>query len=443
MAAAADVYAPQARSVRGLAVRACLAAVALSGLMGTRADVLVGTNGERFVGRFIEKKDDAVVFESELGGRMTVPWSRIKELERSESTAATAATAAATNATNVAAATATNLNWRPPMAGQDGADWVQLKSGEWLRGKFWYLQDKKIEFDSDELDDLSLKLKNVRQLHPGQPMFTKFHDREQIYGLVSLSNNMVIVTGTNNATTSREDLEGITPGGSKERSYWSGRADVGLNFQSGNTRAATLGAGISLDRRTPVTRFSVGYNGNYGEVDGVESANNHRTTIGYDVRLTRRWFVIPALGEYYRDPPANVAHRGTVAVGAGYDIFDRDDLEWRIAAGPGFQYTVFETVEPGEPDSTSTAAGVLYSRFKAKLARRLDLTLLYQGIMTSREAGLYTHHSEMRLEFEIKHYLDFDVTFVWDYILEPQTRRSGTEPEHHDLRLTVGLGSRF
>ena len=47
--------------------------LALSALLvmtpATRADVVVGTNGERFVGSIIEERDDVVVFESESAGR--------------------------------------------------------------------------------------------------------------------------------------------------------------------------------------------------------------------------------------------------------------------------------------------------------------------------------------------------------------------------------------
>ena len=47
------------------------------------ADVLVGVNGERLVGKVLEESVDKVVFESELGGKLTIPRSRISELQRS------------------------------------------------------------------------------------------------------------------------------------------------------------------------------------------------------------------------------------------------------------------------------------------------------------------------------------------------------------------------
>ena len=49
------------------------------------------------------------------------------------------------------------------------SDWVQLKSGEWLKGDLKYIQNKEVEFDSDELDQQTLKLKDVAQGLYGAP----------------------------------------------------------------------------------------------------------------------------------------------------------------------------------------------------------------------------------------------------------------------------------
>src|SRR5215831_3368353 len=94
---------------------------------GAKADVLLGVNGERFVGTVVEEKADAVVFESEIGGRMTVPRSRIRELQRTPK-----APEPGTNATASAqSAVTSSATWQPPGVGKDGFDWLQLKSDEW------------------------------------------------------------------------------------------------------------------------------------------------------------------------------------------------------------------------------------------------------------------------------------------------------------------------
>jgi hypothetical protein len=52
------------------------------GTLSARGDVLIGTNGERFVGTVIEVNTNQVVFESEIAGRLVLPQSRVRELQR-------------------------------------------------------------------------------------------------------------------------------------------------------------------------------------------------------------------------------------------------------------------------------------------------------------------------------------------------------------------------
>src|SRR5262249_37448276 len=154
--------------------------------------------------------------------------------------------------------------------------WIQLKSGEWLKGHLKYVQDKKVQFESDELEDLTLDLKDVRQIHSGRAMFTKFDGREQVYGTVTLSNELVEVIGPEQLKLPRAQLEGIAPGGARKIEFWSEKALIGFNLQAGNPKQSTLNASAELARRTPATQFLLNYLGNFGEVDGNQNANNHR-----------------------------------------------------------------------------------------------------------------------------------------------------------------------
>jgi uncharacterized protein DUF481 len=412
-------------------------------VMPARGDVLIGVNGERFVGKVIEETADTVVFQSDLGGRFTIPRSRVREIQRTaaETSKTPANPLLATNAP--VSQSSTNLDWRPPGVGHDGADWVQLKSGEWLRGEFRYLQDKKIEFDSDELDDLTLKLKDVRKLYTAHRMLTQFDRDDPIFGRVSISNEMVLVTGADTVAQSRERLTGITPGGQRELRYWSGKATLGLSFQSGNNDVTTMNTAAHLARRTPNTKLLLDYLGNFSEVNGVESANNQRANLTYDIRLGHKWFVRPLMFEYYHDPLANIDMRLTGGFGGGYYIFDTDTLEWTVSAGPGYQYTEFETIAPGDDATISTPAAVLQSKFKFDITRRLTIIQTYQGTFTEADAGRYSQHFVTTLEFEIKRHLNLDVSFIWDYLDNPQIQSDLTVPEKSDYYLTVGFGVRF
>jgi putative salt-induced outer membrane protein YdiY len=274
-------------------------------------------------------------------------------------------------------------------------------------------------------------------------MFTKFYDSPQIFGSVMVSNNVVTVTGPEQLARSRDELAGITSGGKRELSLWSGKLTAGFNIQSGNTRQANVNASAELARRTPATRFELDYLGNFGEVEGNQTANNQRVNVVFDVRLDRHWFLRPLLAEYYTDPLANLDARSTVGGGAGYNIFDRDNLEWDVALGPAYQYSRFRTVEAGQSASASTASLVLQTNFKADITRRLKFIQIFSANLMSEEAGQYAHHSETKFEFEIKRHLDLDLSLVWDYLQNPQVESSGQTPLHNDVRLILGLGVKF
>jgi putative salt-induced outer membrane protein YdiY len=241
----------------------------------------------------------------------------------------------------------------------------------------------------------------------------------------------------------RDDLTGITPGGKTSAKNWSGKLTAGLNLESGNTKETTLNISSELVRRTPATEFRLDYLGNFSEVNDRQNANNDRVNANYDIRLTRRWFIRPVQAEYFHDPLVNIKTRATAGIGLGYDIFDQDGLEWSIAAGPSYQYTRFETVESNKSDSVTAPAAVLQSRFKADITKRLDLILSYRGTATSDEAGRYAQYVVTTLEFEIKHHLDLDVSFIWDYLEHPQAEDNGVVPKQSDYLLTVGLGASF
>jgi putative salt-induced outer membrane protein YdiY len=414
--------------------------------MAATADVLISTNGERFVGTILVETTNSVVFESGFAGRLTFVPAQIRKLERAlpAETNAAPAPAVVTPAAVTKPPSATNLLWLPPGVGQDGADWIQLKSGEWLRGELKYIQEKDVEFDSDELEEQSLKLKDIRQLYTAHRMLTRFEGQESVHGAVVLSNGVVTVRGPDTISMPQEELTGITPGGGgQEIRYWSGKVEAGATVQSGNSKQTTISTSAELARRTPNTRLLMDYLGNYSEVNHTQNANNDRGNLTYDIRLNRDWFVRPVQCEVYRDPLANIAYRLTGGVGAGYYIFDRDGLEWIVSAGPGFQYTRFDTVEPGRAETSSTAAGVLQMQLEYDLTRRLTFTQTIQSTFTDREAGQYTHHAVSTLEFEIKRHLNLDISYIWDYLQNPQAKSDGSLPLKSDTYLTVGFGVRF
>lgn len=330
-----------------------------------------------------------------------------------------------------------DLSWVPPA---DAFDWIQLKSGEWLRGRIKAMQDRRLEFDSRELDDLTFDWKDIRQVRSDRTQDVLFVDGEKLSGPVTITPTQVAVGGTEPRVLPRDQLQSLTPGGSKELNYWSAKGSFGLTLRAGNTEQVEYNAQAHLQRRTPATRFSLDYVGNFSSIDGTESANNHQVNTEFDLWLSRRFYLLLPAAEYRTDPFQNLAHRVTVGVGAGYDLVDRPNLEWNLTTAPAYQHAWFDSTEPGEAMDKGTAALVFGSRFDWDITRRIDLTLEYRGQFTSREVGETTHHAVSTLSLELTKRFDLDVSFIWDRTTNPKVGADGVEPKPDDFRLVVGLG---
>jgi putative salt-induced outer membrane protein YdiY len=333
-----------------------------------------------------------------------------------------------------------DVSWVPP---EDDFDWVQLKSGEWLKGKLKAMQDQVLEFDSEEMELQTFDWKDIRQLRSSHTNEMLFESFGLFSGPVNITPDFVRIGGGEPRSFPRADLQSITPGGAGERNLWSGRVSLGLSIDSGNTSSVDYNAQVRLQRRTPITRLSIDYLGNVSTQNDVQSANNHRVTGEFDYWLSRRLYLIVPRVEYYRDTFQNIDHRNTLGGGVGYDLIDRKRLEWNVSAGPAYQNTVFNSVPAGEPAERNAAALTFGSKLDWDITQRIELLLEYQGQYTSRSSGETYHHTVSTLSIDITKRFDLDISFIWDRTQNPRPNSSGVVPKKDDFRLVVGLGMRF
>jgi len=441
---------------------ALLGLLALLAGSAPAADTLHLRGGERLVGRVISDDKTRVVFESQTLGKLDVPRERIERIEYDPAATAPPSTTAAGQpftppaprleappATSpVARSGGTNAPaqgrwfWPVTKATEPKPDWIQLKSGEWLRGTLHGMQNRTLDFESDELDDLSFDWKDVHQVIMPQALVS-FGDRESTWGEVRVDRENVTVSGGEEVTFPRYDLVGIAPGSPREIDYWSGRLNAGVNLRAGNTEQADLVTKAKLERRTPITHLELEYVGNFSKLDGVENVNNQRLTQSFDFFLTRRLFLRVPQAEYYRDPFQNIDARLTAGGGIGYYLIDTPKIEWLMAGGPGYRYIRFDTVQPGEPETETTPALLLQSSFEIELTKRTDLELDYQLIIANEASGGATQHAAATVEIDLTRHLDLDLSLIWDRINNPQTAAGGAVPEKDDFRLNLSLGVKF
>jgi len=334
-------------------------------------------------------------------------------------------------------------DWQPPPPMPDDFDWIQLTSDEWLKGEIIAMYDDKLEFDSDELDMLTIDWEDVRELRSGGTMQVGFLDDVVTTGKLFVDGDVVRIMGEEDQTLDRSKLLTVTAGAPKEINYWSGKVTLGANVREGNTEQVEVSSKASFKRRTPKDRINFDYLGNFNKTSGEVAADNQRVDAGWNRYISKRFFWTPAYGEYYRDPFQNIRSRWTVGMGLGYTLIDTSKINWEVNGGLAYQTTKFDDVVEDEPVSADTPALVIGTLYDHELTKAIDFIFAYRFFIVNEESGTYTHHLLTGLEFELTSLLDFDFTLVWDRIEDPRPDSNGIEPEKDDFRLTFGLGFDF
>ncbi len=333
--------------------------------------------------------------------------------------------------------------WHPPPPMPDDFDWIQLTSGEWLKGEIIALYNDKLEFDSKELDLLTLDWEDVKEVRSAGTMQVGLLDNIVAIGQLFVDGGAVRVMGQEDQTFDRSRVLTLTAGEPKEINYWSGKLTLGANVRQGNSEQTEFSSKASFKRRTPKTRVNFDYLGNFNRTGGVVTADNQRVTVGWNRYISKRFFWSPVAGEFYTDPFQNISTRWTLGAGLGYQIMTTKKIDWELNGGVSYQTTTFDDVLEGETDSADTPALVIGTIYDHELSKAIDFVFDYRFLIVNQESGTYTHHLVTGLEFEITSLLDFDVTFVWDRIQDPRADSDGILPEQDDFRMTFGLGFDF
>jgi putative salt-induced outer membrane protein YdiY len=328
----------------------------------------------------------------------------------------------------------------PPQGMPTDFDWIQLTSDEWLKGEIIVMYDDSLEFDSDELDNLSLDWEDVRQVRTAQIVQVGLIGRAPATGKLAVDGTAVrVIAQEEEQSFNRSEVLSITAGEPREINYWNFKVTLGATLSSGNTEQTEMSSKVRIMRRTVRNRMVFDYIGNYSITSEIETANNHRVSAVWERFVNNRLFVAPVFVEYYRDPFSNIDYRATLGAGLGYKLVETKQVEWAVSGGPGYQKTRYVDVEPDTPITADTPALVITSVADIELANWVDFLFNYRIQVTDEESGFYNHHLVTGFETEITSLLDFDVTLVWDRIKNPREASDGIVPEPDDFRLVVGL----
>ena len=332
----------------------------------------------------------------------------------------------------------------------DKFDWIQLTSGEWLKGELRVMYNFSLEFDSDEMDLQTFDWEDVKQIRSAGAQSIRVEPEDGIgepstaIGQLNLVGNKATVSSGDQAIEfERNQIVSIAKGSTKEVDLWTGEISLGVNIRSGNSDLVDSSFIANAKRRTADNRFVIDYIGNYSKAESIETSNNHRLNAYYDIFKTSNYFWRPVFGEYYRDQFKNINHQVTAGTAFGYHIIRTPKTEWEVTGGVGVLFKQFVSVEAGQDSENTSPSLGLGTRYETDFTSWLEYLFDFSFQIVDQESGSYIHHFITTLESDLIGDLDLDISFVWDRIQDPQPAEDGTVPQQDDFQLILGIGYEF
>ena len=164
-----------------------------------------------------------------------------------------------------------------------------------------------------------------------------------------------------------EELAATEPAaGMESRAYeWSGRANLGMSLDDGNSNKKSVSSDAELIARNPDNRWTLTAEVNYAEDEGEETTNDQQADIQYDHFWTEKWFYGARAG-FEIDKIEALDLRTRVGPFVGYQPYEREDLSLAFRLGVDYLREEFEG-----RDTEDSLAGVFATDYEQELWRSI------------------------------------------------------------------------
>jgi putative salt-induced outer membrane protein YdiY len=338
----------------------------------------------------------------------------------------------------------TPASWRPPEPNPKDWDWIKLNTGEWLKGDIKTLRDRDFEFKSDKLKKLTFKWKDIHELRSPRENTVVLIDRRVHRGtLVVKDGKVAMQTREGEQHFNRAEIMSIIPGAKKKSGIWTGKVGLGITARSGNTDQIESNAQVFVRRRSPFSRLDFNYLGNFSQLDGSTTVDNHRFTSRWDLFLSKRWYATPISLDLFRDRFQNIALQVTPSAGGGYRVVDTPEVDWELQLAAGWRQTEYESVVPGTPEDESTASIIPATTLEWDITSDIEFNLTYRIQIGVPETADTNQHLVLGFEIDLFEDFDLDLKFQWDRVGRPRRADDGTLPEKDDYRTIISFSWEF
>ncbi|MFS1917990.1 YdiY family protein [Vibrio sp. 10N.286.46.E10] len=326
-------------------------------------------------------------------------------------------------------------------------DWLKLKSGEVIKGELdgtikkdsnSYSQE--IAFDSDDLGDLDIELKDILVLETARLFTIRTLNGETYVGYLSIRDNKLYLrNGSNEKLFPVTEVVSIYLGTEKDSEHWDAKVTFGLDINSGNSDEYSFRGDVKSERNTVDSRIKLNASHISSEYNDEKTANNTKVGGSYDLYINNRMFFRPLDLFVQSDEFQNLDYQINAAIQLGYFFVANSEMEWDMSLGPGYQYSRYSTVEAGESLSASSSTFNLESNLKHEVTRDIDFIHLYKLNWASEKAGGIRQANEFGFDIDLLGDFELSLDAIWEHVSNPKVNADNVLPEKDDYKLYVGL----
>ena len=191
---------------------------------------------------------------------------------------------------------------------------------------------------------------------------------------------------------------------------WSGEGEIGAFRSTGNSSDTGVTAGLELTRKGIDWRHKVRALVDYQRSDGVTTREQYLLSYEPNYQLTDRVYLY-ALGQYERDRFQGFSQRISISGGVGYRVFDTDDLQLSVKAGPAYRTTSFN-----DGDKANDLAALAALAFDWQITENISFT---QDADAYLQSGNSTLTSTTGLEAGLGSGLSARIAYAVEYDTDP------------------------